>query len=184
MRNPKFSEQEWKQIRAEEIRLLSSMLAGLKGERLIVAEASARGRINTLAKKARVPEVGLFFVVNGKPKPFVDGIAYTEVPSYAGFRTYSVDHDKFWAQLQRIGAVPTDVDYDEVARGRVTYEDSSRTFTLFADKHVIKDKKAISYVMSQFNLPNNTKVLTDDHYKCPKCLSKRTKKQKEDDWNF
>lgn len=74
MKNQKFSAEEWKQIRAEEARPLKRMMAGLTGERLIVAEASARGHINTLAKKVKVPEVGLFFVVNGKP--FVDGVAY------------------------------------------------------------------------------------------------------------
>jgi hypothetical protein len=50
------------------------------------------------AKKANVPWVGLFFVVDGKP--IVDGLPWTEVPSLAGFRTCARGHPEFWARLQ------------------------------------------------------------------------------------
>ena len=50
-----------------------------------------------------MPKVGLFFVVNRKP--FVEGIPWTENPSFSGFRTYPVGHPEFWSRLQDLGAV-------------------------------------------------------------------------------
>jgi ubiquitin C-terminal hydrolase len=39
--------------------------------------------------------------------------------------------------------------------------------------------------MSLLHLPGNTKVLADDHYRCPRCLRKKaTRKQEEKDWDF
>lgn len=170
-----FNAEEWEQIRAEELRLLFE-LSQMPGDCRLITEAAIRQQVRRAAKLAQVPEVGLFFMMPDG-KVFLDGVPYTEVPSYAGFRTYSVDHDQFWSQLRRIGSVPRDLEYDEVARGRVTYEDSSRTFTLFADRCAIKNKRAINSVMSGFNLPHGTKVLPDSHYKCPRCAPRSKKKE-------
>jgi hypothetical protein len=135
------------------------------------------------AKKAKVLEVGLFFVVGGKP--FVDALPWMEVPSVAGFRTYGVGHPEFWPRLQIVGAVPRDLQYDEAPRGCLNYEDASGRFTLFADGCIIRNKRLVSKIMNEMNLPSNTMVLPDDHYRCPKCLRKKpTRKQEEEDWDF
>jgi hypothetical protein len=75
----------------------------------------------TSAKAAKVPEVGIFFVVNGEP--LVRGIPWTENPSYAGYRTYPVNHPDFWDCLQKGKARSrfSEWRYEEVARGRVNY---------------------------------------------------------------
>jgi len=177
----KWTEEEEKQIRIEEQRILAN-IDKLPPERQMLVRIAERNRRYQDAKKAGIPEVGLFFVVG--EKVFAYGGPYTEITPHAGFRTFDVDHHVYWRQLQQMGAVPADVEYDQTSRGRVTYEDSSRRFTLFADKCIIKNKKAISRIMSEFRLPTaNTKVLPDDHYRCPGC-TKRTKKQEVDDWNF
>ena len=135
------------------------------------------------ATKAKVPKVGLFFVVDGKP--FVDGLSWMEVPSLAGFRTYGVGHPDYWQCLQEGGAVPRDMPYDMFSRGRVNYEDASRKFTLFADRCIIRNNRLVSSIMSQLCLPRGTRVLADDHYRCPKCWGKRpVRRQEEHDWDI
>ena len=141
-----------------------------------------RSRSTADAKKAKVPKVGCFFVVDGKP--WVKGIPWTENPSLAGFRTYAVGHPEYWQQLQGLGAAPKDMPYDKFARGRVNYEDASGKFTLFADRCIIKNKRLVSKIMNELSLPNDTKVRPDDHYRCPDCVSKKQKKKEEKDWDF
>ena len=108
----KFTAAEREKIRRQEAKLLEN-IDKLPPERQLIAQIAARGRRIEKAKKAKVPEVGLFFVVNGKL--WVEGIRWTENPSYAGFRTSAVGHPDYWQQLQRIGAVPKDMPYDEAA---------------------------------------------------------------------
>jgi hypothetical protein len=135
------------------------------------------------AKTANEPKVGLFFVVNGKP--CVDGLPWAEVPSLAGFRTSALGHPKFWERLQAGGMAPNDSPYEDCPRGRVNYEDASGRFTLFADRCIIRNKRLVSGIMSQLSLPRGTRILTDDHYRCAKCLGKKpTRKQEEKDWDF
>src|SRR5208283_6219166 len=111
------------------------------------------------AKKAKAPQVGLFFVVNGKP--WVEGLSWTENLSAAGFRTHNLGHPEYWEQLQGIGAVPRDMAYDMVARGRANYEETSRRFTLFADRCILRNKRLVSSIMSKLCLPRGTRVLAD-----------------------
>jgi hypothetical protein len=42
--------------------------------------------------------------------------------------------------------------YDKLASGRVTYEDASRKFTLFADRCIIRNKRQVSAVVVQFEI--------------------------------
>ena len=107
-----------------------------------------------------------------------------EVESHAGFRTYPAGHPGFWRNLQRNGIVPQDVDYDGAPRGRVTFHDPERRFTQFADKCIIRSRKAVRQVMTILSLPPNTRVEKDDHYRCPGCKPRPTKKQEEKDWDF
>jgi len=83
------------------------------------------------------------------------------------------------------GAVPTDMPRDGAARGKVNCEDATGRFTLFADRCLIRNSRLVTRIMSRLSLPKNTKVLTDSHYRCPKCLGmKPTRKQEEEDWDF
>ncbi len=67
----------------------------------------------------------------------------------------------------------------------MTFEDAGRRFTLFADRCITRNKRLVSKIMNDLSLPKDTRVLTDDHYRCPKCLRKKaTRKQEEEDWDF
>jgi hypothetical protein len=75
--------------------------------------------------------------------------------------------------LQRIKAVPADVEYDEVPRGRAAYDIKTREFTLLLDRCILKNKKLVSRIMAEMSLPyESTETDTDSHYRCPKCVSK------------
>jgi hypothetical protein len=151
------------------------MIAVQSGESMRKFTAAGREEIRRQdAKKVNVPKVGIFFVVNGKP--WAEGLPWTENPSCAGLWTYAVDHPDYWGRLQVVGAVPKDMPYDDAPRGRVDYEDASRRFTVFADRCIIKNKRLVSKIMNELSLPKETRVLPDDHYRCPKCLPRRTPK--------
>lgn len=135
------------------------------------------------AKKAKVPRVGLFFVVDGKP--IVDGLPWTEVPSLAGFRTSALGHPEFWARLQRGGVVPQGIPYEDCPRGRVNPFDATGRFTLLADRCIIKSKPLLSEIMAGFGLPKGTAVMRDLHYRCAACMGKvPTREQEKEDWDF
>ncbi len=126
-----------------------------------------------LAKAAKVPEVGIFFVVNGEP--LVRGIPWTENPSYAGYRTYPMNHPDFWDYMQKRKARAWSWKwrYEEVARGRVNYHEESGKFNLFADRCIIKKKRLVRAILTAFNLPRDTNVVVSDHYQCLGCLPRR-----------
>ena len=142
-----------------------------KEEQQLLAEIYAKAQRRRAAKNAGVPQVGIVFVVKGKP--FIDSTAVTEAESYEHFKIHGRDHYQYWEQLQRIKAVPSDVEYDEVPRGRVVYDTQTRKYTLYLDRCILRNKKLVSRIMAEMSLPyENTETDTDSHYRCPKCLSK------------
>ena len=161
----------------EEMRRLEANLLASIGqpppERPLMVQAVAISPFVEKAQKGRVPQVGLFFLPRGQL--FVDGLPWTEVPNVAGFRTYSVGHPEYWRRLKECGAAPKYLRYEACPRGRVNYDEASGRFTLFADRCIIMDKRLVSAIMNEFNLPMGTRSLADDQYHCPKCLRKRSK---------
>ncbi len=134
-------------------------------------------------QRTKLPQVGLFYVVDGKP--WVEGAPWTENPRVSGFRTYGVGHPDFWMRLQQAGAAPRDLEYEDAPRGRVNYEDASGRFTLFADRCVIRSKRLVSRIIRRLGLPKNAMVVADSHYRCARCMGKKpTRKQEKEGWDF
>jgi hypothetical protein len=138
-------------------------------------------------KRAGSPEVGIIFVYKGHL--FLEGSTLREAANYGGLLGHANDHFKYWQDLQRSGLVPTDVEYDEVPRGRVGYDPRNKQFKILIDKCILKDKRMVDKIENDFRLPSaNTVVELDSHYKCPGCLrASKTKKQleqEEADWDF
>jgi hypothetical protein len=172
---------EREELRRLEAKLLENMGKPPPERHIMAPTVAIRPRMEK-AQKGKVPLVGLFFVVNGKP--FVDGLPWTEVPSVAGFRTYGVGHPEYWHRLQGVGAVPLDLQYDETPRGRVNYADASGRFMLFADRCLITDNRLVSAIMNELKLPIGTRCAADDRYRCPTCAPRRSREQEKDDWDF
>lgn len=114
------------------------------------------------------PQVGIFWLVNHKLVTETTPVSQAEL--YLNFRTHAGDHVTSWESLRRAGVVPSDLEYDEVPRGRLIYDAARDQFTLMADQHILHDKQVLAKIMTQFNLPANTITDTDRHYRCPECL--------------
>ena len=177
----KFTATERKLMRQQEAKILKN-IDKLPPERRVLAEVASKNRRYQDAKKAAKPEVGIFWL-NPNGKVIMDGTPITEAENHGEFKDYSATHVETWSILQRNGIVPDDLEYDEIPRGRVIYNTKTRQYMLFADPCILKNKTAVSTIMSDFNLPwGNTVMDKDPHYKCPGCKPKRTKKQEEEDW--
>jgi len=116
----------------------------------LLAEIHARNERRRAAKKAGVPNVGIVFLVKGKV--FIDGTPVTEAESLGGqFKIHDRDHYKYWEWLRRMSAVPTDVEYDQVPRGRAVYDTQTRKYMLFLDRCILRNKKLVSRIMAQMS---------------------------------
>ena len=74
------------------------------------------------------------------------------------------------------------MEYDERPRGRVLYNTVRQQFTMMADRCILRNKRVITKIRKALNLPDNTKLLPDRHYRCPKCL--REKNTRIQDWDL
>jgi hypothetical protein len=102
-----------------------------------------------------------------------------------GFRTSALGHPEFWARLQQGGVVPQGMPYEDCPRGRVNYMNATGRFTLFADGCIIRREPLVRKIMAALALPEDTRVVTDPHYRCALCMGKvPTRKQEPEDWDF
>jgi hypothetical protein len=136
-------------------------------------------------KPATEPEVGIFFVYDGKS--LIEGTRVSEAEPYGHFKGHATGHPEFWRTLQRNGVVPSDVEYDEVPRGRVGFDTRERKFYVFADACIMKDPQMIDRIKRDLNLsPADTApTKLDSHYRCPGCMKSQKQRQEEEaDWDF
>jgi hypothetical protein len=121
-------------------------------------------------------QVGIFWLVFGKL--VMDSTVLSLAGDYGTFKVHSGDHCSVWEKLQRGGAVPADVEYEECPRGRVMYDMKARRLQLLADKCILKDKGIVSKIIARMILlRKNTDIGTDSHYRCSACLHSRRRDQ-------
>jgi hypothetical protein len=147
--------------------------------------AAIKDRIGAKRKPAIEPEVGIFFVYDGNP--FIEGTPVSEAETYGNFKGHPTGHPAFWRTLQRNGAVPSDVEYDEAPRGRVGYNTKERKFYVFADPCILKESQMIDRIKRDLNLPlaDTAPPKFDSHYRCPTCMkTDKQREQEEADWDF
>ncbi len=130
----------------------------------------------------REPRVGIFWLV-GKHLVLA-GTPLARAESSGEFKNFLASHVDFWAELQRNGGVPREMEYEEPPRGRVVYNAMTQRFTLMADRCILRNKRLVGRIMRELGLPRNTELLADSHYRCATCASKATEQQKEEDWDF
>jgi hypothetical protein len=139
-----------------------------KTETQLIAAIYERAQARKRERVAGAPEVGIFWVVDGKA--VILGEPLSEAESWGEFKNYSQGHDREWSRfLQRNGIVPRDSEYDDYPRGRVVYNTITGSFNLFADKCILKDKSMVQKVLAELHLPSQTTTESDPHYKCQKC---------------
>ena len=133
----------------------------------MLAEIYERGQARKKLRDAGAPEVGIFWVVDGKPLAFGDPLA--EAEPWGDFKNYKQDHIRLWKFLQRNGVVPRDSEYEDYPRGRVVYNTKTDAFMFFADRCILKDKPMVEHLLAELHLPSTTTTESDPHYKCKQC---------------
>ena len=113
------------------------------------------------------PKVGIFWLI--AKRLIVDSTSVSRAEDYNNCKTYARSHLEFWQDLTRAGAI-VEGDYEEHPRGRIVYNTRTRQFTIYADKCIIRKKAVVREIMREMNLPTRTKISTDPHYRCFKCL--------------
>lgn len=115
--------------------------------------------------------LGIFWLVDGKL--LVDSAPLSECEKYGDHLNYPGSHIRVWERWQQVGKAPVESEYEEYARGRVMCDIKTKTFTLLADRCILKRKDLIAAIRKEFHLPTRTKqtsVGTDPHYRCFHCL--------------
>jgi len=116
------------------------------------------------------PHVGIFWLIKGKL--IIDSASLSDAEDYGHFKIHPRSHEEVWSVLQKSSDAPTDVEYDELPRGRVMYDMKTQRFTLLADKCILRDKKVVRKIKQRMHLPKNTTIGGDSHYQCSLCLHK------------
>jgi hypothetical protein len=112
--------------------------------------------------------VGIFWLLNGKP--LIDSTPLSKAEHYGDSLGHPTGHLDHWTLLQRTGAVPPEVEYEEFPRGRVMYHPASEEFTILADRCILDREELIAQIKDALHLPKNTRLDTDPHYRCFRCL--------------
>jgi len=114
-------------------------------------------------------KVGIFWLVG--QRVVIDTAPLSEAGNYGNFKIYEGDHITLWAELERRGEVPRDTPYEEHPRGRVNYNTRTKQFTLFADPCILRKENVVNKLLLLMNLPDDTPLSADAHYRCFRCLA-------------
>ena len=125
----------------------------------------AAGKEHDAKTEARL---GVFWLVDGKL--LIESAPLSECEQYGDQLNYPGSHIRVWERWQEFGKVPAETEYEEYARGRAMYSPSTNTFTLLADRCILKRKELIAKIKEELRLPKQTTLGTDSHYRCFHCL--------------
>jgi hypothetical protein len=147
----------------------------IENERQLIAYIADRNKRGQAARNAGEPEVGIFFVYNGEVLRDSKPLCVTE--PCGKFNSADSEYDRYWKFGQRHGVVPRDVDYEQVARGRVEYDINEKKFHVYADACILKDRKALDEIYREFHLPSadTEEAERDPHYGCSGCIEPKVK---------
>lgn len=82
-------------------------------------------------------------------------------------------HEAVWMGLQRQRRAPAGVEYDAPPRGRVVFDSVKCRFYLYADRCTLARPELVDEILRNLNLPVDTDVRRDEHYRCAVCKGKR-----------
>jgi hypothetical protein len=113
--------------------------------------------------------VGIFWIYGGKL--ILDTTPLSVAENYGEAMTHPRSHIDHWTQLQRRGAAPVDVDYEDPPRGRVVYYPREERFMIYADRCFLVRKDFVRQIIAEMHLPaKRITTSSDDHYRCMMCL--------------
>jgi hypothetical protein len=65
----------------------------------------------------------------------------------------------------------TGSEYEEHPRGRVNFNTRTEQFNFPADRCILRKTKVAKKLLLLMHLPDETELLTDEHYRCFRCLA-------------
>jgi len=118
-------------------------------------------------RKAGAPMVGIFwFDSKGKVHGF--GEPLRDAEEHGDFRICRRDHYETWHAIEEMSPEFKDKEYEDVDRGRITYDVKREKFVVYLPKEyqAAKMAKARRNINSYFNLPREFVEYdyTDEHY--------------------
>ncbi len=116
------------------------------------------------------PQVGIFWLIGHRL--VINTVLLSEASEYANFKIFEGDHISIWAELEKRGEVPRDIDYEEHPRGRANFNMKTQQFNLFLDRCILRKKNVVKKLMRLMHLPSDTALSTDEHYRCFRCLER------------
>src|ERR1039458_6900246 len=125
------------------------------------------------------PRVGIFWLID--ERIVIDTTPVSKAEAYSRASTHPTSHIDYWTRLQRTGAVPPEVEYEEPPRGRVVFDKREQRFTLYADVCILRKKSVVKKLLRLLHLPDDTALSTDAHYRCFHCLTRRPSNSTEDE---
>ena len=131
-----------------------------------------------------LPMVGIFWLLG--ERVIFDTTPLIGAEPYGDCLDHPTSHDDFWAEQQRLGTVPRDMEYEESPRGRVVYNRKTKRFALYADRCILKRKYVVQQIMKAMHLSAKQADVTTDgpdgHYRCACCLAASCDHH-DDDWD-
>src|SRR5512133_2799856 len=109
-----------------------------------------------MKKSNQVTLLGIFWLVEGDL--VIDSSPLSEAEPSGNAVTHAREHIDVWNELQRGGKVPPESEYDEHARGRITYDRASGVFTIRADGCILSRRDVIARIKAALLLPKNAEL--------------------------
>ena len=127
--------------------------------------------MNNSANESQTPRVGIFWKL-GERRLILDWTELDAAGDYGDFKIHEGDHCSHWEKMEALGAVPPGSDYEESPRGRVVHNTKTGKFILYADACILEDQATLAKIMRHLQLPSDTELKRDSHYRCFRCLGR------------
>lgn len=117
-------------------------------------------------------QVGIFWFLERRIPYIGEGIIRESVPythgeEYGDFVNGWSAHVDFWPLVQRI--LTTNLEYDQVPRGRVVYSKRDGAFLVYGSKAFVANERQWGRILELFHLPEEkTLIRSDEHYELVK----------------
>lgn len=125
------------------------------------------------------PQLGIFWLV--KDDLIIEAVPLSQGEDYDLNASFPGSHIDIWQRLQAEGRVPREAAYEEFARGRIVYHCRTKEFLFLADRCILARPGIVAEIKKSLHLPEDTKLGTDDHYRCHICLYGAHHQEEEDD---
>lgn len=131
-----------------------------------IADLNRRSRE---ARERGESEVGILWLIHGK---LLYGSTVVSLAKISGSRLiHATSHEQEWRKYQRNGMFPAWA-YDQHPRGRVEYDTLRGEFEILIHPCLSPDEPLFEAIRESMHLPQTTRVIVDERYRCYVCRAK------------